>query len=170
MEPLFIPVKTGEDIAALAAIANEVWHQHFASILSPEQIDYMVERFQSVPAVTGQLANEGYEYYFIRVGEKNIGYAGIKPEAGKLFLSKLYILYPYRGNGFASRAFEFMEGICRERRLRSIWLTVNRYNTDTIAVYQKKGFKTIRTQVADIGNGFVMDDYIMEKTVEPLKD
>jgi ribosomal protein S18 acetylase RimI-like enzyme len=46
-----------------------------------------------------------------------------------------------------------------------IWLTVNRYNDATIAVYEKKGFRTVRTQVADIGNGFVMDDYIMEKEI-----
>jgi ribosomal protein S18 acetylase RimI-like enzyme len=58
--------------------------------------------------------------------------------------------------------FEQLKEISRQRNLTSIWLTVNRYNENTIAVYKKKGFETIRTQVADIGEGYVMDDYVME--------
>ena len=95
-----------------------------------------------------------------------IGYTGVRPDGeGKLFLSKLYILKPYRGQGYASEAFAFLERLCAEEGLSAIWLTVNRFNTNTIAVYEKKGFVTVRTQVADIGSGFVMDDYIMEKTL-----
>ena len=59
MRITFEAVRTPEQSEALAAIADEVWHEHFASILSPEQIDYMVERFQSVPALTDQLQNQG---------------------------------------------------------------------------------------------------------------
>lgn len=166
MRITFEAVRTPERIEALAAIADEVWHEHFASILSPEQIDYMVERFQSVPALTDQLQNQGYRYFFLTLGGVRIGYTGVRPDGeGKLFLSKLYILKPYRGQGYASEAFAFLERLCAEEGLSAIWLTVNRFNTNTIAVYEKKGFVTVRTQVADIGSGFVMDDYIMEKTL-----
>jgi RimJ/RimL family protein N-acetyltransferase len=59
-----------------------------------------------------------------------------------------------------------MVNLCKEKGYHKIWLTVNRFNENTIKVYEKKGFIKTRTQVADIGNGFVMDDYIMEKTIE----
>jgi GNAT superfamily N-acetyltransferase len=81
---------------------------------------------------------------------------GIKQEEGKLFFSKFYIQKEHRGKGYASQAMEFLVEICKDRRLGIIWLTVNRYNDATIAVYEKKEFRTVRTQVADIGNGFVM--------------
>ena len=82
-----------------------------------------------------------------------------------MFLSKLYLQKAHRGKGYASRAVEFLEGICKQESLSAIWLTVNRYNYDTIEVYKKKGFTVIREQVADIGGGYVMDDYIMEYTL-----
>ena len=82
-----------------------------------------------------------------------------------MFLSKLYLQQEYRGKKIASKAMEFLVALCRERGLKSIWLTVNKHNDITIAIYQKMGFYEIRQQRADIGNGFVMDDYVMQKDV-----
>lgn len=165
MEIRFINVETKEQIGTLAAIADEVWHQHFVSILSLEQIDYMVDKFQSEHAMTDQLQNQGYEYYLLKLKDSYIGYTGIRKDDDKLFLSKLYILKEFRGKGYASEVFQFLEDLCEKRGLIAIWLTVNRYNDNTIAVYKKKGFEIIKTQVADIGNGYVMDDYVMEKKI-----
>lgn len=161
----FIPVHTVAEIESLADLAKVIWNEFFVCIITPKQINYMVEQFQSVGALTDQIKNQGYEYYFINLDGLNIGYTGIKPENTKLFLSKLYLLKEYRGRGYASATFAFLENLCANRGLKAIWLTVNRNNKDSIAVYQKKGFKVVRTQVKDIGNGFVMDDYVMEKVL-----
>lgn len=158
----FHRVTTIDDIKVLAALADEVWHEYFTSILTSEQIDYMVDKFQSEHALTDQIAS-GYEYWILRAGGVNIGYTGVKAEEGRLFLSKLYILKPFRGLGYSLAAFRHLDAIVSERGLRSIWLTVNRYNRPTIDIYLHRGFKIVRTQVADIGHGYVMDDYIMEK-------
>jgi ribosomal protein S18 acetylase RimI-like enzyme len=165
MELVFPNVETEEEVAFLSQLASEIWFEYFVCIISNEQIDYMVEKFQSVHAITDQIKNQGYEYYFMNVNGKTIGYLGIIQVEGKLFLSKFYIQKEHRGKGYASKAMEFLVEKCKDRRLGIIWLTVNRYNDATIAVYEKKGFRTIRTQVADIGNGFVMDDNIMEKEI-----
>lgn len=165
--PVFEPVRTVEQVKEMTALADQIWHQHFSSILSMDQIDYMVEKFQSVKAVADQLANQNYQYFMLKLAGTLIGFTGIveQPEEKKLFLSKLYLEKSFRGKGYASRAFEFLEKICREKGYTMIWLTVNRFNSDTIAVYEKKGFVKARTQVSDIGNGYVMDDYIMEKEI-----
>lgn len=163
MQVEFIPIKTQEQIEELAQLADKIWHEHFAAIISPEQIDYMVDVFQSYNAINEQLQRMGYSYYFVCVGDKNVGYFGIKQDGNKLFLSKLYIMKDYRGKGYASETFNYLEQMCREQQLKAIWLTVNRNNEIPIKVYEKKGFKTVSTQLADIGNGYVMDDYIMEK-------
>lgn len=122
----------------------------------------MVEKFQSYDAMKNQMKNDGYEYYFITADDKILGYTGIKKEEERLFLSKLYLLKENRGKGYASEAFKFLINYCKENDLKSIYLTVNKQNEHTIAVYKQKGFEVIDTQVADIGNGYVMDDYIME--------
>lgn len=157
-------VKTEQDVQAMCALAEEIWHEHFTDIIGEAQVNYMVDKFQSVHAVTAQLA-EGYRYFMLKKDNCLIGYTGIHVEDGALFLSKLYIQKSSRGNGFARQALEFLEQICRERRLGKIWLTVNKHNDNTIAVYNKLGFHTVREQKADIGNGFFMDDFIMEKEV-----
>ncbi len=163
----FIPVVTQIQIEEVATLATEIWHEHFISILSLEQIDYMVEKFQSVSAMLNQMKNQGYQYYMMMLNGNLIGYCGIKEEKEEknLFLSKLYLHKKYRGHGYASLAFQFMIDLCKENGYQKIWLTVNRFNDNTIKVYEKKGFIKVRTQVVDIGNGFVMDDYIMEKPI-----
>ncbi len=163
---IFVPAVTKEDIKKVAAAADEIWHEHFTAILNNEQIDYMVDKFQSEPAIASQLKTEGYAYFQIMVKESLAGYFAIKEEAPEsLFLSKLYLRRDYRGNGIASLAFAFMTDLCRRKGYKKIWLTVNRFNKNTITVYEKKGFVKTRTQVTDIGDGFVMDDYVMEKQI-----
>ena len=83
-----------------------------------------------------------------------------------MFLSKIYLQQKYRGNGYAAQAIQYLEKICCLEQLHTIWLTVNKGNADSIAAYKHMGFAIARTQVADIGQGFVMDDYIMEKSLD----
>lgn len=163
---IFEQVVNDEQIKKLANTANVVWHDAFREIITLAQIEYMIEKFQSFNALTEAVNKNGYEYYFIKVDNNVAGYTGIKAENGKLFLSKLYILKEYRGKQLASKTFEFVESLAKKRNLKSVWLTVNRNNKHAIDVYKHRGFVVTRTQVADIGNGFVMDDYIFEKIIK----
>ena len=154
--------KTDMDIERIAELANIIWHEHFSSILTPGQIDYMVEKFQSYPAIKKAIENDGYRYYMAYEDDELCGYLGIHDEgSGVIFISKVYVRREKRGMGIAS---ELLERLREDFPGSEKWyLTVNRYNTSSIAVYEKRGFKITRTQVADIGSGYVMDDYIMER-------
>lgn len=152
-------------IYILAELAYEIWPECYAEIISAEQINYMIEKFQSEKAIEQQIKNEGYEYYFVTENNKILGFAGIKPEYGKLLLSKLYIRKPERNKGCASFVFDFLENMCRESGMKYIYLTVNKNNTDAIDVYKKRGFYVECDKCADIGGGFVMDDHVMRKDI-----
>ncbi|MGC4019020.1 MAG: GNAT family N-acetyltransferase [Muricomes sp.] len=156
--------ETEEQIQEIAGLAEIIWHEHFTPIIGTDQVNYMLDKFQSVSALKSQLEN-GYEYYQIFESGEFCGYCGIQPKDGKLFLSKLYIKKEARGRHLASKAFDFLLSLCAGCHLTSIWLTCNKYNEDTLAVYRHLGFETVDTQVADIGGGYVMDDYIMEYTI-----
>jgi ribosomal protein S18 acetylase RimI-like enzyme len=114
--------------------------------------------------MTDQIEN-GYSYYLLKAGDEYVGYAGVCPKEGELFLSKLYIRASQRGKGFGRKAIEFLEGLAGEGGLSKITLTVNKNNTDSIKAYEKFGFVNLGALVQDIGNGFVMDDFKMEKIV-----
>ena len=168
LEPELVPV-TERDVTELAEFAQDVWHEHYDQLLGKAQVDYMVDKFQSAAAVTKQLAG-GYEYYAIKdqsTGDM-LGFCGIhpEPEEQRLFLSKLYIGAPYRRKGLASKTMTFLESYCHKIGADRIWLTVNKHNYGSIAAYLQFGFEITRTEVTDIGSGYVMDDYIMEKRIE----
>ena len=156
----FIKVKK-EDIKELASLASAIWHEYWPVLLTPEQIDYMVENFQSENAINNQYDNENYTYYFIRENDKNAGYFGVSAKQNYLFLSKLYISKDYRAKGLGTMAFEKIKEIAQNQNYKKIQLTVNKHNENTIKAYLKWGFKIIDSVVTDIGSGFVMDDYIM---------
>ena len=151
-----------KDIKELAILASDIWHEYWTVILSDEQIDYMVEKFQSETAITEQIKNENYVYFYILSDGEKSGYIGLSKKDDYLFLSKLYVKKNFRHNGIGTKAFEFIKNYAKTLNYKKIKLTVNKYNKNTIDAYNKWGFKTTDAVVTDIGNGFVMDDYIME--------
>ena len=151
-------------IAQVAQLAETIWKEHFTPIIGAAQVQYMLEKFQSVCELKQQL-QEGYEYYGIFLHEQLCGYCGIHPENNRLFLSKLYLKKEARGQHLATKTFLFLKSLCKERGLRSIWLTCNRNNSGSLAVYRHLGFQTVKEEKTDIGNGYFMDDYIMECSV-----
>ncbi|MBO7195359.1 MAG: GNAT family N-acetyltransferase [Alistipes sp.] len=149
------------DIRRMTKVAEVVWREANVAFCTPEQVEYMIEMFQSYEAVSGQLVH-GYRYFLVEEDGEILAYFGVQPQGERLFLSKFYILKEHRGRGIFSMGLEFMAELCREQQLDTIYLTVNRNNTHACEVYLHKGFKIAEEAVADIGCGFVMDDYIME--------
>ena len=123
----------------------------------------MLDKFQSIPAITKQISDEGYLYFFIVADNKEVGYIALVPDqaSDKMMLSKIYVSKDARGTGAGTAALNFAKELCRQHGISKLWLTVNRHNSDTINWYKKNGFSVDEEVVSDIGNGFVMDDYIM---------
>lgn len=165
------------DLPAIARLAHEIWYEYYVPIIGKAQVDYMVPKFQSAAAMREQLAS-GYEYFILRPPAAEIpagssgppvallGYIAVQPlpESGQLFISKLYLHRNSRGRGTGRAAMEFIERLARQRGLGLLWLTVNKGNP-AVQAYQRMGFRNAGSLVIDIGGGFVMDDYRMEKSL-----
>lgn len=161
-----IEVHTEAQIAETARLAGEIWRQHYTPIIGQAQVDYMLKKFQSEAAIAAQIA-DGYEYYLLADEGESAGYLAVVPDPPQsaLLLSKIYVLDAKRGCGYGRKMLLFAEELCRQRQLKTLWLTVNKNNSNSIAWYMQMGFANAGPIVQDIGNGFVMDDYRMEKTV-----
>lgn len=162
----FLRVDTQAEVETVAALAHGIWNECYHDMLPQGQIDYMTEKFQNQAAIRKQMEEEGYVYFLARVGDENAGYLGVQPKDGRLFLSKIYFLAKFRGMGLAREAFAFLDGFARERSCGAVWLTVHKYNERAKAVYAKAGFALVDGIVMEIGNGYVMDDYVFERKVE----
>ena len=162
----FKPVHSRGDIETVALLAREIWYEHYVPIIGRAQVDYMVEKFQSAAAIRDQI-DSGYEYYLVDHHAEPVGYIALQSQPGLLFISKFYLCQDARGSGLGRVAMRFIETLGRERGVSRLELTVNK-NNPALQAYLRLGFANCGSVVADIGNGFVMDDYRMEKSITPI--
>ncbi|MGI6161251.1 MAG: GNAT family N-acetyltransferase [Christensenellales bacterium] len=152
-------------IQELSKLATEIVKQHFDAIIGAEQNDYMIRKFQSVFAIIEQLKN-GYAYYFVNDGSGDrAGFIAFCARKNELYLSKFYLKKAQRGKGIAKDMLRFIIEQARKAGLFSIVLNVNK-NNNAILAYEKMGFKKIREEKIDIGNGYIMDDFVYEYVIE----
>jgi GNAT superfamily N-acetyltransferase len=163
----FIPARTTADLQAIEVLAEEIWREYYTPLIGVAQVEYMVAKFQRVAAMEAQI-REGYEYFLVRRDGSDIGYTAVQPQAAErlLFISKLYLHKGARGSGTGRACMEFIEQLARQRGLDRLWLTVNKGNP-AVKAYEHLGFSIARPIVMDIGGGFMMDDYRMEKPIDP---
>ncbi len=159
----WVEVETDEQIKELCKLAKEIWNEYSIRFISQEQIDYMLEKFQSEQAIKGQINFQKYRYYFLEEDGENIGYFAIQHKKEELFLSKVYVKKDFRGKGYFRKAFNnAITKLAVEMELPKITLTVNKYNLPSVCVYENMGFSRKDSVETDIGNGYIMDDYVYE--------
>lgn len=157
---ILVPVYTN-DIKTVQTLAREIWNEHYIKILSQDQIDYMLDKFYSSEKIKSEI-EEGISWEMLLDDEKPIGYLACKTEPEKLYISKIYLKSETRGKGLGKFLLNRAVELAQQNHKTYIYLNVNKYNTDSIAFYERNGFMKIDEGVFDIGNGYVMDDFIYE--------
>lgn len=162
-----VPVETQEQAAVTADLARQIWQEYYSPIIGPEQVEYMLSRFQSSERIWQDINEAGYRYSLVEVDGQPAAYMAVKTDNDEhsLFLSKFYIDQKYRQQGLGRLMLDEQIQYCRSFGLNSIWLTVNKNNQQSIAAYYKLGFVQTDSVVNDIGDGYVMDDFVMRLTI-----
>lgn len=154
---------TKEHAARIFGLATVIWTEHYTPIIGEAQVKYMLEVYHSEKNIACEIACAKAEYSILVSGGKDAGYLAVERHGSDLYLSKFYVLKSLRGRGLG----RFMEGAVVQRAcetgLKRIFLHVNKNNTDAIRVYEKMGYAIAGGRVKEIGGGFVMRDYVMEK-------
>jgi ribosomal protein S18 acetylase RimI-like enzyme len=166
LQVLIKPVTSYSDIQTVANLAHKIWNQHYVPIIGQKQVDYMLEKFQDAEAIKLQIAN-GYEYFVVDHQKQPCGYLALVPNKldKKMMISKIYVDSDFRNLKLGSLLLNFAIEEAKTRTFKSIRLTVNKNNSKSIDWYQNKGFSIKENIKIDIGNGFVMDDYLMEMSL-----
>jgi GNAT superfamily N-acetyltransferase len=154
-----------DDFATIASLGERIWRQHYASMISLEQIDYMLAGRYTPEKLAAYVGASDRWMYVVRDDDgAPIGYLSYKQlSADEVKLEQLYLLAERRGGGLGGRMITHVEDHARALGCARLMLTVNKQNRDSIAVYERRGFAVRESAVFDIGGGYVMDDYVMEK-------
>lgn len=158
-------VNTVANYKLIEQLAGVIWREHYIPITGEGQVEHMLKKYQSAIAISNQVES-GFQYFIIYNDKIPVGYLSIKKESDSLFLSKIYVLKDYRGMKIGKTAMLFIEDKARALDCARVVLTVNKNNTNSILAYKRFGFKNLGSVVKDIGNGYVMDDYKMEKKLQ----
>lgn len=151
------------DIQLIRELAEQSWNSAYAELLSQEQIDYMLSEMYSAEEISSHLQNPNYHYYLIFNEDTAVGFIGFEhhyePETTKLH--RIYLIDRAKGKGCGKAALNFLKKQVSLNADHRIILNVNKENKAR-GVYESQGFTIYKEDVFDIGNGFVMDDYLME--------
>ncbi|MBO9469987.1 GNAT family N-acetyltransferase [Endozoicomonas sp. G2_2] len=163
------PATRTEDHERLAALARRIWHEHYPGIITVGQIEYMLAHGYDLDTLAAEQA-AGTRFVLACREQNALAFAAVSPDAqdgDTAWLDKLYVLDTARGQGIARRLIEWALETAADLNATTLRLRVNRTNDSAVAVYRRFGFEVEKTHVKPIGNGFVMDDYIMQRPVEP---
>jgi ribosomal protein S18 acetylase RimI-like enzyme len=156
---------TEADYEIVTRLAETIWRTHYISMISMEQIEYMLSERYTPDKLRQYISAGDRGLDVLRLAGGPIGYCSYARTflPGEMKLEQLYVLQGYRGNGIGGLMLRHVEAQARKRGCSSLVLQVNKRNADSIAFYRKAGFSVREESVFDIGNGFVMDDYVMVK-------
>jgi len=159
---------TPEDIPAIRAIALEAWPAaYFPGILSAAQLAYMLELLYNERVLRESMEKKNQHFFLLENAGTATGFSSCTPHYARstvTHLNKLYVLPSVKGKGAGKRLLEHMLAFSADQGDRVIELNVNKRN-EAIGFYEHMGFSILREEVIDIGSGYVMDDYVMGRSL-----
>jgi GNAT superfamily N-acetyltransferase len=152
-----------EDINTIGFLAQQIWPDTYGAILPAAQLRYMLNLFYSPASLRRQMVEEHHQFVLVEKGEEAIGFASwaAAEEPGVFKLHKVYFLPGQQGKGLGRSLLQFIFGAIRPEGAKTLRLNVNRYNKAR-QFYERMGFSVTKEEDVSIGNGYFMNDYVME--------
>lgn len=146
-------------------LANHIWPPSFKDILSPAQIEYMMNMMYSDAALEEQIGQKGHEFFILEIDGKPSGYLSLEHgENQRSKVQKIYLSHDCHGLGAGRFMMDFASAEAKKSGSQALYLNVNRFNA-AVKFYEHYGLKVVKVEDNDIGNGYLMEDYVMEKSL-----
>ena len=156
---------TAEDFPIIQKIAYETWPITYGNILSKIQLDYMLEKFYSEETLRENLTEKGHRFLLIADENETLDFASYEHDYQNNQVTRLHKLYVFptaQGKGAGKLLLAEVERLAKEYQANTVSLNVNRFNNACV-FYLKNGYEKTQEIDIPIGEGFLMEDYVMEK-------
>jgi GNAT superfamily N-acetyltransferase len=161
------------DLPGIAELAEIIWQANYRGIISEPQIRFMLDWMYALETLRDEVRSRGVRFERLLVRGSLAGFAAYGPteETGVFKLHKLYVHPNLQGKGLGSRLLEHCERAAARLGAHQLILSVNKRNHRAQHTYERNGYKVERSVIVPIGGGYVMDDYVMAKSLEshPIK-
>ncbi len=153
------------DLQPVAHLARDIWYLHYPGIITVRQIDYMLAQRYQPDIIASQIESGEAWWDKLEADSRLAGFASYEPgsDPASIKLDKLYVHQRVMRRGLGYALLCRVEEQSRARGYRSLYLQVNKGNTESIAFYRHTGFTVTDRVKVDIGNGFFMDDLVLSK-------
>jgi len=156
---------TAADVPLLRELAEKIWRDYYPAIIGVEQVEYMLGWMYAEETMTQELA-EGVVWEIASLDAQPAGFLSVTSAAdGHAKLNKLYLLPELHGLGLGRAMIERACEVARGLGASELFLQVNKRNERALRAYERANFRRVREAVFDIGGGFVMDDYVLARTL-----
>lgn len=154
------------DIKLIRELAAKVWPVTYQSILSPEQLQFMMQMMYSEEALAQQMTEKQHQFLIMTDDGQPVAYASYSTTGDPAVykLHKIYLDPACQGKGAGKFLINTIADIVKEKGAHILELDVNRFNK-ALHFYEKVGFSVIKEKNTDIGNGFLMEDYVMQRSL-----
>lgn len=154
-----------KNLSIIQKIVFETWPVAYGEILSQAQLTYMLDKFYNIESLELTI-DEGHRYFLYSENDIPLGFLGVQAglEPDSLKIHKLYVLPENQGKNIGLKLFQYAETIAKSTNLHRVFLNVNRFNKAK-SFYEKIGMSICRAEDIEIGNGYLMEDFVMEKRI-----
>jgi ribosomal protein S18 acetylase RimI-like enzyme len=152
-----------DEIPVVQRLAHAVWHEHYPGIITVGQIEYMLARGYADDVLAGFIGRPDRGLELALIDDEPAGFAAwyLTDDPAEAKLDKLYVLPSRQRRGLGAALLVRVDELARAAGAMRLVLNVNKHNVQAIRAYERYGFAKREAVVNDIGNGFVMDDYVM---------
>jgi ribosomal protein S18 acetylase RimI-like enzyme len=157
-----------DELHMVQEVAHATWPSTFAEILTIEQVEYMLNWMYNNQQLVENL-DKGHEFYGFFENDKVLGFMEVEASiqvSSVLKIHKLYVLPTLQGSGIGRQLIHQAVACAKIHKNNSVILNVNRFNK-AVSFYQKLGFTILKEEDISIGNGYLMEDYVMQLEVKP---
>ena len=149
------------DIPVIKEIAEKAWRPTYDHILTEQQTLYMLDLMYNSLTLENQIKGN-IAFFMVDLGQETVGYFALENVSDQnVKLHKLYLDPTQKQKGFGRKIIQYIKDWALTNQKNSIILNVNK-NNSAVQFYQKVGFTILEEMILDIGEGYVMDDYIMQ--------
>ena len=153
------------DIPVIKEIAEKAWRPTYDHILTEQQTLYMLDLMYNSLTLENQI-NGNIEFFMVDLAHETVGYFAVETINEQIVkLHKLYLDPTQKQKGFGRKIIQFIKDWTLKNQRNNIILNVNK-NNSAVQFYQKVGFTIMEEMILDIGEGYVMDDYVMQLYLE----